>query len=154
MAIDIADVIASIESSGNQFAQRFEKLHQGTTRASVINNIIAAHGGPGKLSDATADIYAACSHGLFQIMGYMLYGPTIDYHKPLWVFLTQASEQKAVFNKFLMLDNLDKLTIDDLKNDHVKRDHFAALYNGPGDIADYSAKMLATITQLESVTGA
>jgi hypothetical protein len=141
--MDLATVIAQVESSGNQYAQRFEKLHLGATRSSIIVRTMAHNG----CSLATADVYCAMSHGLFQIMGYMLYGDAIAYDKSLWTFMTDRNEQVAVFNKFLKLDLLDEFNVEDFANDKKART-FASLYNGPNNTDEYIARIRAAIIAL------
>lgn len=147
--MNIAAVIARVESAGNQYAQRFEKLHLGVTSQSTLKRIVATH--HGRISSNTADVYASMSHGLYQIMGFELWGPVMLYPKTLWEFLTSPDEQNAALAKFLELDGFKKLTVDDLRMQGT-RDHFAHLYNGPNNVAEYSARILKAITDLDALT--
>lgn len=147
MVIAVAALISRVESSDNQYAQRFEKLHLGVSKPSVISRIIAAH--RGNISRGTADVYASMSHGFYQIMGFELYGDKIGYSFPIWNFLNNPAEQLVIFNRFLILDGLQMFTVNDLKNDTTKREHFARCYNGPGNVADYCARLLAAISKME-----
>lgn len=145
--MELAKVIALVESNNNQFAQRFERLHLGATNPGTIARIIKAH--DNKISMATADVYAAMSHGLFQLMGFQLYGPVLKYTKPLWTFLNSRDEQLAALQLYLTADNLQTLTAEDLKQ-QATRDHFALCYNGPGNVAAYSVRLLSAVGALET----
>src|SRR5690349_1074040 len=116
--MELADVVAKVESGGNQFAQRFERLHLGATNQGTIARIMVAH--DRKISAGTADVYAAMSHGLFQIMGFELWGPLIAYDRPLWQFMNSADDQKMILGKFLALDHMGELTADSLQDQSTR----------------------------------
>lgn len=151
MELAVADVISRIESDNNQYAQRFEKLHLGVTKPSVLTRIINAHGGPGRISRNTADCYASMSHGMFQLMGFNLYGDKLGHTKPLWSFMNDKALQRETFERYRILWGLQMFTVSDLKYDSVKREHFAREYNGPNNVADYGAKILVAIAALEKL---
>lgn len=149
MVLAVADIIGRIESGGNQYAQRFEKLHLGVTKPSVITRIINSHGGLAKISRSTADCYASMSHGAYQLMGFNLYGDKIGCARPLWEFMNDKALQRETFERYLILWGLQMFSVSDLKHDTAKREHFAREYNGPNNIPDYSARIIAAIAALE-----
>lgn len=149
--MNLADVIAMIESGGNQYAQRFERAHLGE-HAELISIIGPAN----RISIATADVYAAMSHGLFQIMGFRLYGDksasprNLGYAGSLWKFLTDADLQREYFALYCARTKID-FTVDQLRADETRRALFAREYNGPGNVAAYSKKLLDTIERMSRV---
>lgn len=143
--MDIADVIAQVETGQKQYAQRFEQLHYKVSNPGLVARVVRVN----DVSLNTADVYLAMSHGLFQIMGYELYGDKIAYQKPLWEFMISIAEQRAVFWKFLALDHLDHYTADTLRDDPAGRGIFARLYNGPANIPEYSQRIVDSIAFLD-----
>src|SRR5258707_128223 len=129
--MELADVIARIESSGNQWAQRFERLHLGASGPTLLSRIVAAN----KCSDATADVYASMSHGLFQLMGFRLYGDpardtrNLGYAGSVWGFLADANLQRQFFTTYCERNGI-AISVGDLIRDAAARARFATIYNG------------------------
>lgn len=144
--MELADVIAKVESGGNQWAQRFERLHLGASSPQLLARISSAN----KCSQATADVYAAMSHGLFQLMGFRLYGDpqrdrrNLNYSGTVAAFMNSAELQREYFRKYCDQNGI-LFTVDDLIRDAVKRSKFAEVYNGPANIPNYSTQILAAI---------
>ena len=144
--MELADVIAQLESNGNQYAQRFERLHLGASSRGLLARIATAN----KCSSATADVFAAMSHGLYQIMGFRLYGDpstnkkNLGYTGSIASFLAQPTTQKILFYRYCEQSEI-LFSIDELITDAVKRAKFAEVYNGPENVSAYSTRILAAI---------
>lgn len=144
--MELADVIAKVESNGNQFAQRFERLHLGASPSPLLGRIANAN----KCSTATADVYAAMSHGYFQLMGFRLYGEpsrdprNVGYTGSVAAFLNDAGKQRELFRRYCEQNKI-AFTVGEIISDPVKRSRFASIYNGPANVAEYSTRILAAI---------
>lgn len=144
--MDLADVISQVESNGNQFLQRFERLHLGASGPALLGRIMSAN----RCSQPTADVYASMSHGLFQIMGFRLYGDAardrrnLEYGGSVAQYLASVPAQKNSFEKYCRQNGIH-FTVGELIQDAVKRARFAEIYNGPRDVALYSSRILAAI---------
>lgn len=151
--MELADVIERIESSGNQYAQRFERLHLGVSKPALLAAIQAAN----RCSIATADVFASMSHGLYQLMGFRLYGDPKETHKNfgyrggIVAFLNDRTLQRSLFTGYVVAAGVN-FSIAELISDPAKRAKFAEEYNGPGAIADYSQKILSAIRSLAPTT--
>jgi len=145
--MDLASVIAQIESGNNPHAMRFEPLvfqspfpARPAAERSLITKIEAIHG----CSLATAEMIYSTSWGAYQIMGMTLYD--LGYAKPIMDFMTSPDDQLAMFNTFCTRRGI-AFTVDQLRDDSAAREKFASRYNGPGNIADYSARIAAEIAR-------
>ncbi len=80
-------------------------------------------------------------------MGFNLYDKDLcDYRSSIVDFLYSKVAQCAALSKFLKADLIGYEPRELL--DPVKRAHFAEKYNGPGNVTDYSAKILAAAIAL------
>lgn len=153
--MNLADIIAHIESNNNQYAQRFEKLHLGASSPTLLSNIVKAHGG--QLSLNTADVYAAMSHGLFQIMGFRLWGDAsrdtrnLSYKGTLWDFLINTDLQRSLFQSYCE-QNAIAFRPEQLE-ETVVRENFATIYNGPGNVEVYADRIAVALHALKNATG-
>jgi hypothetical protein len=142
--ISIATIIAHVESGGNKYAMRYEPSTHNQIENNpkhwqlIVNKIQKAN----TCSLETARAIAATSFGKYQVMGFNLYQ---NYRLPVGAFFNSDADQDAAFAHFLISSNLENYTVADLK-DKTKRDHFARIYNGPGNVADYSLKLLDVLT--------
>lgn len=147
--MEVADIISRIESSGDQYAQRFERLHLGVSSPALLAVIMAAN----KCSQGTADVYAAMSHGLFQLMGFRLYGDqtrdkrNVGYRGRLIDYLMDADLQRKMFAQYCRAAAID-FTPSDLAGNAALREKFALEYNGPADVADYADRIRAACIAL------
>lgn len=144
----LAQVVSEVESGGNQFAVRFERgifnriTNQGSSPC--VDRIIRIH----RCSEDTARVIYSTSYGLYQIMGFNLYGKLSCTAPYMWGFLNDTVLQLKMFTEYLKLNNMDKLTVETLVSDPVALNNFSAAYNGPGNVNAYSAKILKTIKRL------
>jgi hypothetical protein len=124
-----------VESGNSICAIRFEP---GITHFDppTIQRIIHAN----KCSMPTAREIYASSFGKFQFLGMTLYS-TLAYTQPIQVFFANESEQEAVFDKFMQIQKFTEDGAAILSNPQV-RERFAKFYNGPGNIADYSERIV------------
>jgi hypothetical protein len=130
----LSQLVAAVESGGNPYAIRFEPAHTPSSLHIATMATIA------KCSVTTAKILCACSFGLYQIMGDELVSMGLLV-SPL-AFCADVNAQLRYFNLYLSLDHIDDYTLSDILTDQTKREHFAALYNGPGNVAGYSQRLL------------
>jgi|SRR5579859_1709931 len=139
----LASAVAQVESAGFPYAMRFEMgLFEAGYGAGKpeISVIMGAH----KCNMVTARTIYCTSYGLFQIMGFNLYGP-LGWTNAVAPFMFDPEQQLAMFNKFCSLNGVDPQTFD--WSDAAVED-FARKYNGPGNVADYSAKLKAAYANL------
>lgn len=140
----LAKVIATVESGGFPYALRFEDAvyhrppiwGQATISACLQAN---------KCSGTTGRMILSTSFGLFQIMGFNLYG-MLALKIPVATFLFDAEQQLASFAAYCKANGITPEAFD--FTNEVALEHFARVYNGPGDIANYVAKMRAAYAAL------
>ena len=137
----LAAIIAQIESSGSDYALRFEPGQYDPAAATPLIFSIAR---VNDCSDDTARVISACSWGRYQIMGFNLYG-SLGLAVPAIQFCADTSLQLAFFAKFLTANNIN-VPWSALKNDSTALYHFAKTYNGDGTA--YSAVMLRAAQEL------
>ena len=122
----LAAVIASIESSNNPHAIRFEpRVYANLTVAPrPIIDSIAAHN---FCTRATAIALASFSFGLYQLMGMNLY--ECGYNADVAAFLNDEAAQLEYFGKFLTRSGIN-VSLASLLASEPKLDSFAYRYNG------------------------
>jgi hypothetical protein len=136
----VLKAIARIESNGFQFAMRFEP-HKYEARDRHPSSIIARIKGANKCSGHTASVIYSTSYGLYQIMGFNLYsGSSPVALVPVGEYMGNVSFQRESVVKFLEAAHLLKYSAVDLLNVGPSEE-FTKAYNGPGNIAAYSAKL-------------
>ena len=135
-------VIARIESSDNPFALRFEPLEYAAgAGASLVARIAALHG----VDEVTGRVIASTSWGLFQIMGFQLWGGSNPYAGTFFAYCMDIDAQRLAFEDFLSDHGINYL-LDELLSNPRKLDAFAAKYNG--DAARYIPAMRAAAQAL------
>ena len=143
--VEMADVISRVESTDFIGAIRYEPLvfaDHHFNYSQIANAKDANH-----CNERTARLILSCSWGAYQIMGFNLYERTAcDYHGSIADFLASKLAQRMALKKLLDSDHLGYTPAELL--DTNKRNHFAEKYNGPGNIADYSAKLLRALNDL------
>lgn len=145
----LADVIAAIESNNNDHALRFEPLtfarfSTGTlTHKDLLQKIAKANG----CDIQTACMIAATSWGKFQIMGMTLYS-TLDCPESIIDFVSndQPDMQDWAFRCFVAHYSID-YTPEQLASDRASREHFANVYNGPGNVPVYAERIAAELAR-------
>ena len=135
----LADLIAQVESSCNQYALRFEKAYipqdQNIETMSIIN----------KCSKITAEILCKMSFGLFQIMGNNLI--SLGLSTSVFQYCNSIAAQEQMFSRYCIRNNCE-YSLDDILNDETKRLDFAKKYNGPGQPEVYAKYLIDTYTRL------
>ncbi len=130
----LADLIAQVESDGNQYAVRFEPHYtpkdQNTSKMAAIC----------KCSNETARILCSMSFGYYQIMGDNLI--SLDLNVSPFEYMNAPTIQSIFLNRFLIRNNCE-YTLGDIVNDEESRLDFAKKYNGPGNVDAYAARMLS-----------
>lgn len=144
MSLQLFTLLARVESNAEQFAVRFEPAH--TSSPAHIAQMVNACGGPGQCSLRTAVVLCSMSFGLYQIMGDELMAMRMPY-SPLEM-IADSAKQDQWLTTYLTMDSLQHVTADDIGNDEAIREHFATLYNGPGNVAAYSARLLSAYQEL------
>jgi len=104
----LINVLKAVESSGNQYAFRFEeklyfhhkamksKLNKVIKRVKVLNNC----------STDTAIMILSTSWGIFQVLGINIYA-LCGYDKSIIAYLMSPEEQVNIFYKFCDIQKLD-----------------------------------------------
>ena len=144
--ITLAQVIARVESADNPYALRFEPatyLNIGQSRFDLAR---AAAKSVNKCSIDTANVILSTSWGRFQIMGFNLYAKATHC-----VGEYMASDAAQLFALSDMLapwamspdDNADWILTNPQRVASL-----ATRYNGPGNVADYSALLVAAYKAL------
>lgn len=144
MTDTLARVIATVESGPFPYAVRFEpslwehpaRMPAASFRAAQIAN---------RCSAATAQMICATSWGLFQIMGFNLYG-SLKLPIAIGPYLFDTEQQFNAFKRFVTLNGFDPDNFDFSDDGLIER--FARSYNGPGDVPNYVAKMKAAYAAL------
>lgn len=141
----LADVIARVEADAFLEAIRFEPYVYANhyfTGAMIAQCRAANH-----CNIATARVLLSMSYGEFQIMGFNLYdAATCNYKLAIGDYLTSKLAQCKALQAFLESDHIAYSAQEML--DPNKRQHFAEKYNGPGNVAEYSAKILTAALAL------
>jgi hypothetical protein len=136
----LSAAIAAIESSGDPWAMRFEPaLYQRPPRPRIINAIMTAC----RCNAATARVIYCTSFGLYQIMGFNLYG-ACNVRVSAGEYMSNAALQNDALASFLRTAGF-AATADDLLRDNKLLMHFATMYNGVGNVANYANKLKAAL---------
>lgn len=143
----LAKVIATVESGPFPYAMRFEwpMYNKIAAAGGADHNTIAAIMAANHCTPQTAEVIYCISFGLFQIMGFNLYGP-LGLTIAIAPFMFDTEQQFNAFKKFVRLNGFDPDNFD--FTDEALIERFARSYNGSGDVANYSAKMKAAFAQL------
>jgi hypothetical protein len=139
----LSAAIAAIESSGDPWATRFEPAlywrQQWMHRPSTIGEIMTAC----RCNAATARVIYCTSFGLYQIMGFNLYG-ACNVRVSAGEYMSNAALQNDALASFLRTAGF-AATADDLLRDNKLLMHFATMYNGVGNVANYANKLKAAL---------
>ena len=122
----LAAVIASIESSNNPHALRFEPTvfaNFKTTSKPIVDVIAACN----ECSHDTALALASFSFGKYQLMGYNLY--ECGYRMGVVDFLNNETAQLGYFEAFLIRKGLN-VSLSSLLASEQRLEQFAFIYNG------------------------
>jgi hypothetical protein len=131
--IDIADVIAWVESKADRQAFRFEPGTFATTanprpaQIEILNRISKIH----MCSAATARVIYSSSFGLYQIMGFNIYADNTGVNGTVFDFVADPIAQTVLFKQFLAQKGLI-VTPQTLAESVQVRQHFGTVYNGNG----------------------
>lgn len=151
MADPLLDVIARVESAGDFGAMRFEERVYDGWRQSNNAGRIAILGlikTENRCNTETAAMIAATSWGKFQMMGFNIYDPDgFAFDGPLLEYLTSEHFQEDCCSQFLRKKQVFWSLADVLANP-VKQLALANAYNGPDNVTDYVAKLLAAAKEL------
>lgn len=146
MTDTLARVIATVESGPFPYAMRFEPVVYARSSPQAA---VAAAMKANRCNKVTAQVILATSWGLFQIMGFNLYGP-LGLTISIGPYLFDSETQFDTFGKFVRLNGFDPDNFDFTDDATLQR--FATSYNGPGDVPDYVAKMKAAFNALPKET--
>lgn len=130
----LADLIAQVESNGNSYAVRFEPKYTPAEHAPFTMMELC------KCNFTTAKVLCAVSWGKFQVMGDMLI--RLGLNVSPFKYMADDAMQNDFFGRYMAADRLT-LTLDDVLNHPQQRALFVRLWNGPGNIDGYSARLLA-----------
>ncbi len=142
MSETLAKVIAAVESGPFPYAMRFEPVvYARTSPLAVVSAAMKAN----RCNKVTAQVILSSSWGLFQIMGFNLYG-SLGVTIAIGPYLFDSEQQFNAFKAFVKLNGFDPDNFD-FGNDTLIQ-AFARSYNGPGDVPNYVAKMKAAFNAL------
>jgi hypothetical protein len=129
----LANLIATVESSNNPRAVRFEPTHKPQQRFIALL-VDAIH-----CSEDTARMFCMSSWGLYQIMGDEL----VSQGFRGWPgdYCENQDVQLLHFSEFCSAAGID-YSLADVVSDSAKRLNFATHYNGPGMPQVYANNML------------
>lgn len=146
--MDTASVIAAIESGNEPRKTRFENALYESLAGTVAHSDAAdavlktIHLENGQCSIHTAFQIYCTSIGKYQILGETLYG--LGYAGYVADFVANVSFQDLYFAKLTQRLGI-AFTVDELRSDVDKREHFATRYNGPGNVETYAAAIASQI---------
>lgn len=137
--IAVPDLISHIESTGFPYAYRFEPVTFANLRngamtyehAQIVKKIQQIH----LCNETSAQVIYSSSYGLYQIMGFNLYGQ-LNCIQPFGEFLETPNIQTLYFETLLVKMDLQNITALDLATDPDARHKFAVAYNGSSVYAD------------------
>lgn len=131
----MSDLIAQVESSGNQFAIKFEPAWSYTTPANIQRCADKM-----KCNEVTAKNLLCNSWGLFQIMGSVLYDLSSPGYEPnLFAYLNSLTTQGDYFMHF-NAKYCGGVTLEEFLTDKERAFEFCHRYNG--DIDAYYARCM------------
>ena len=139
VAPTLFQVIAWVETKHNSMALRFEPATYqklSTNRTDSQKAIIAKIMQRNACSWGTALMIYSTSFGETQLMGFNIYGPTVDYQGNVINFCMSETAQKSGFDNFLKQEKLTDITVTSLAASKVARMRFALTYNGSPTYAD------------------
>lgn len=139
--MNLADVIKRIESAGNPYRPRFEyHAFIAWPWTAVFDRILVKH----QVSHDTAKMIGCTSWGAYQMLGCNIFDLRISGIDPDHIFQYVADPvmQDASFASFLKAKNID-YTLETILGDAMKMNDFVTRWNGPGAVADYSARIRA-----------
>lgn len=145
MTVLLENVIARVESSDRPYAIRFEPGLWKNTPSWVGGTTPAIAHANGCTGD-TALAIACTSYGLFQLLGATLYGD-LSFPNPISFFHYDAEQQVTQFRALVKRWGFDWQNFDFSDMGLIQK--FSARYNGPGNVADYSSKIVGTYMQLQ-----
>lgn len=141
----LAKVIAQVESGGFPYALRFESRTYGQGSPYFTTAGLEAAEQGNHCNAVTGRAICSTSYGLFQIMGFNLYG-MLGWKQSVATFLFDSEQQLASFTLFCTKNSINPGSFD--FTDEAALEHFARVYNGPGDVPNYVAKMKAAYAAL------
>lgn len=145
--LDLAAVIAAVETNDNPFAIRFEQalMAQWAAMTPVRSAILAAIASLHDCSHDTARMIACTSWGRYQILGENLYDRGL-VNVTVFAYVADPKLERLAFDAFLIRKEIG-FALQDIIDDETKRAKFIAAYNGPAGVADYWARMQAAIAR-------
>ena len=149
MTLNLAAVIAQVESSGRDISPRFEPTLYYELTADPTperGKIIGAIGTIHFCNQTTARMIAATSWGRYQILGETLYS-VCQCSVDVFTLVNEPLEQDAMFENFVQARGI-AFTIEDLIMDSAKRQLFIEKYNGPDNIQAYWTKIQEAVKAL------
>jgi hypothetical protein len=137
--MNLYQLISRIESADNQWATRYEPHVHDRAKAGKYASQVKAAAKANQCSRDTARVIIATSWGLYQIMGFNLYG-VLGWKQSVGEFMAHDHGQEQIFHKYCLLSNIWK-DGDINAGDEDWLFKFAKAYNGPGAPTAYVAKM-------------
>lgn len=147
--VKLCDVLARVESGGSLGALRFEPATYARLSAdhTLYKAARAACIQANQCSDGTATMILSTSWGKYQLMGFNLYPASVSKISDI---LASEPIQTALLDNLLSHHYNAKADASAVITDDTKRAELARFYNGPGNVSDYSAKLLAAYKALNA----
>ncbi len=144
--IRLSQVVAEVESHDNGATLRFEKasFEANGCKSDIIRAIVARNF---YCSPETAGMIYWTSWGTYQLMGFNLYGPVIDYPASVFSFWTSRVQHEIQFQAFIKSGGYDNDDFSTWSADRVNA--FARFYNGPGNVDVYAGRLLDAFNKLK-----
>ena len=144
MTLDLPRLIARVESADNQWAMRSEQhvFERRKFNSALMDVTVKAN----RCSRYTARWILSTSWGLYQIMGFNLYG-FLGWKKPVGELLASSFEQCNLFMHYCDTNGIWRAG-DPREADDVWLLRFATAYNGPGAPLVYRGRMKEVMEQL------
>lgn len=103
-----------------------------------------------KCSNDTARMICATSWGLYQILGVNIYNRIGNWHYGgiITKFVHNVILQHQCFTEFVSSKGID-YSVEQLITDATCRSKFARIYNGPGNIDEYSRRIVKYAEKLK-----
>jgi hypothetical protein len=133
------DIISWVETKHNSSAVRFEPATYeklSVARTDSQKAIIARIMQRNECSWGTALMIYSTSFGQVQLMGFNIYGPTVNYDSNVIEYCNEGSSQENSFLLFIRSVGLADITVAQLAASVVARHRFAITYNGSPEYAD------------------
>lgn len=155
--VTLISIISKIESNDNPWAIRFEEVKYADLMSRPISTLRPEIGMALKTirdinqCDYMTALQIYCtSWGKFQFLGETLYSSPINFQHPVGMFWSSEIIQGTMFQEFVRAKNINiDMTLTD-QNLISEFRRFAVVWNGPGNVTQYTEKMWITYSMMNT----